>query len=668
MIGYWDWDWGSGSKGPPGANTQVGFTGLIDVNQCLMYSPQPKAGMNNLLSVGGGNAGGMWSAAALNSVSNKTWHGEVLKAGYQGIAFDIEVCSGVVPPSAFTAAFAAIKASNLTIMVSVSHTAPYDCTNKVDLMTAFIPDSNIDYMSPQLYSSGTESAPSFDWDGVPFTAFQKMPPTMKMVPSIVTYTQYPAVQSFFANLSIPLYGYVQWQQVASQKVRQVKAKQPTTIGYWAWTWGNGDKGPQNANLAISFSGWANLDNALDESRPVDGQPTLISIGGGNRHGKWTNDVLQSINVTFLSKVQAAGYTGVAFDVEECEGVIHPTMFTSTFARVKAAGLKVLVTISHSAPYGCLNKVELMHAFIADTNVDYLSPQLYTSGTEQHPDFTAVHVPWTAYEKMPPSMQFVPSIVVDSQYPEVVSYYANLSVPLTGFVQWEQVAPVEDLTEGDDLTVAFWAWSWGEGDHGPPGSNLAISFSGWADLSNALSQSVVYKGLPTMMSIGGGNKNGRWSSDILQQINATFLQKVVTAGFMGIAFDVEECTGVIPPGDFTQTFERVKAAGLKVMVTSSHSAPYGCSNKVDLMTAFIPDSNIDYMSPQLYNSGTEPHPNFTAVDVPWTAYKNMPATMKFVPSIGQFAEYDEVTQYYSQPSLQIPCSGYVQWQQNTSMTH
>eukprot|EP00755_Sulcionema_specki_P026254 Sspe_Gene.158::Locus_55_Transcript_1_1_Confidence_1.000_Length_756::g.158::m.158 len=99
-------------------------------------------------------------------------------------------------------------------MVTISHTAPYDCTNKVALMDAFIPDPNVNYMSPQLYSSGTEAKPSFDWSGVPFSAFHKMPSSTLMVPSIVDSTQYPAVQAFFSNSSLPLHGYVQWRQVA----------------------------------------------------------------------------------------------------------------------------------------------------------------------------------------------------------------------------------------------------------------------------------------------------------------------------------------------------------------------------------------------------------------------------------------------------------------------
>lgn len=53
-------------------------------------------------------------------------------------------------------------------------------------------------------------------------------------------------------------------------------------------------------------------------------------------------------------------------------------------------------MSHSAPYQTdtpEDAVAFVKAWCADPNVDILSPQLYSSGTERSPDFTetCVHI-------------------------------------------------------------------------------------------------------------------------------------------------------------------------------------------------------------------------------------------------------------------------------------
>jgi hypothetical protein len=69
----------------------------------------------------------------------------------------------------------------------------------------------------------------------------------------------------------------------------------------------------------------------------------------------------------------------------------------------------------------------------------------------------------------------------------------------------------------------------------------------------------------------------------------------------------------------------------VLVTISHAVPYGIGDGPTLMRAFFKDSNIDYMSPQLYTTGGEGANDFSAtMGVQWAEYPNCKA--KVVPSI------------------------------------
>jgi len=97
---------------------------------------------------------------------------------------------------------------------------------------------------------------------------------------------------------------------------------------------------------------------------------------------------------------------------------------------------VFVTVPHSQPYDIDDAAILMQTIFADPNVDYLSPQLYSRGTEATNDYYFIGTPWTAYatSKAP----IVPSVVAASYYPDAVRYFAANGVTLTGYIQWKQV--------------------------------------------------------------------------------------------------------------------------------------------------------------------------------------------------------------------------------------
>lgn len=99
------------------------------------------------------------------------------------------------------------------------------------------------------------------------------------------------------------------------------------------------------------------------------------------------------------------------------------------------GLQVFVTVSHSRPYDVSDADLLMKNIIADPNVDYLSPELYTSGTEANNDYTNVGTFWYQYQAA--SARIVPSIVSASHHPDAVRYFAAQRITLTGYAQWKQ---------------------------------------------------------------------------------------------------------------------------------------------------------------------------------------------------------------------------------------
>ena len=120
--------------------------------------------------------------------------------------------------------------------------------------------------------------------------------------------------------------------------------------------------------------------------------------------------------------------------------------------------------------------------------------------------------------------------------------------------------------------------------------------------------------------------------------------------------------------YQQAFAKAKSLGLVTVVTTSHSAPYECdttADAVNLVKAWVVDTNLDIISPQLYSSGYETSPEFAetsscqAAGCTWNLYKG--AHAKFVPSIVKSTQYATVVSYFKQ-NYGITCQGYIQWAQ------
>lgn len=226
IVGYYSWNWGPGSTGPPFSNAGVAFTGLTDLNTAISgYTPGaawccPQLKGLHYLTLGGGNSAGVFTVPSLQAIAANVSH--IVNAGYKGVMFDVEEVTGpssaTVP--AFAAAFAACKNLNLTVGVTTSHSAPYQCDSPEDaiaLVKAWVVDSNIDILSPQLYSSGQESAPEFAetascvTQGCTWDLYKGAKAVM--APTIVDVSQYAAVETYFqTNYGIATAGFFQWAQ------------------------------------------------------------------------------------------------------------------------------------------------------------------------------------------------------------------------------------------------------------------------------------------------------------------------------------------------------------------------------------------------------------------------------------------------------------------------
>ena len=212
-------------------------------------------------------------------------------------------------------------------------------------------------------------------------------------------------------------------------------------GWYDWTWSSTSKSPANINLRIAFNGYADVTNALADSLPIFNSLSgkkILSIGGGNSVGRFTSAVLTNLNNAIIAG-KLVGYDGICYDIEEGDSGLAQA-FSTSFTIAKQYKFIVFVTTSHSAPYGITDKVDLMTSFFSNPNIDILSPQLYTFGTESANDYAWDGTPWSAYASAKAAI--VPSIVSASMYADAQNFFASpsrsgTSFQIQGYVQWKQ---------------------------------------------------------------------------------------------------------------------------------------------------------------------------------------------------------------------------------------
>lgn len=213
----------------------------------------------------------------------------------------------------------------------------------------------------------------------------------------------------------------------------------TIVGHYAWTWKPTGVRLHDANFSVAFNGFLDVDNILDESNRIYDTLTgekYVAFGGGNSYGHLSSAKLQAID-TAISSGRFNRYDGFVYDIEIGDNALASALLSS-FSTAKRHGFVVIVTVSHSAPYGINDAANIMDAILACDDVDYISPQLYTSGSEATNDYNITQgYGWEKYTAAKPFV--IPSIVHRSYYEDARVFFSRKGIRVHGFIQWQQAS-------------------------------------------------------------------------------------------------------------------------------------------------------------------------------------------------------------------------------------
>lgn len=226
------------------------------------------------------------------------------------------------------------------------------------------------------------------------------------------------------------------------------------VGYYAPTWGYPSLGPDDATASVAFSGWNDIKTAIKESGSVDLKGmTFLSLGGSSEQGTFNPDTVQKMGKQ-CELIKKEGYDGVVFDIEVTRGgQALLDALDKTYGKCKDAGLTVMVTTSHSAPTGVslgVIREKLIDSWVASDNIDIISPQLYSWGGEEDPEFATTwpcdNCTWTRYAGSKAKM--MPSVVEGSHLKVIKKFFAKKDLPVDGYFQWKPVLSKEDQEAAD----------------------------------------------------------------------------------------------------------------------------------------------------------------------------------------------------------------------------
>ena len=167
------------------------------------------------LALGGGQSEATWDVDSLSGLVDGGQELQAIKdAGFAGVCFDIEETDGESELiSAFERSFAALQRSGLGVMVTTSRSGPYRASSeeaRIGLVKSWIKSDDIQFLSPQLFTMGAESAPELEPSrGVRYEEYKHA--RAKLVPSIVSADQVDDVTKFFEAKGMRIDGFLQWQ-------------------------------------------------------------------------------------------------------------------------------------------------------------------------------------------------------------------------------------------------------------------------------------------------------------------------------------------------------------------------------------------------------------------------------------------------------------------------
>ena len=175
---------------------------------------------------------------------------------------------------------------------------------------------------------------------------------------------------------------------------------------------------------------------------------FLDIGGASERGVLSVEKLASFFTDGLDKVKEAGFDGICFDIEMTKGEEPLVLeFERAFAACKQAGLLVMITTSHSAPYAASgsSKELFVDSWAKSEHIDIFSPQLYTSGLEGKPEYQltpcrsggATEGSRCTWQRLKPmKAKWVLSLASADHYAGAKEYFYNLGIETRGFVQWQ----------------------------------------------------------------------------------------------------------------------------------------------------------------------------------------------------------------------------------------
>ena len=210
-----------------------------------------------------------------------------------------------------------------------------------------------------------------------------------------------------------------------------------------------EEAPAEALFSRPFSREAGLHQGLQ----------FLAVGGATAKSKFNVETLRAFVSGELEPVKNAGFDGVCFDIEKTQGGAEElaVAFTEAFAACKKAGLLVMITTSHTAPWDAPDKAKelIVDAWVRSPDVDIFSPQLYTMGYEDEPSFEQTpcghgtdslqksRCSWDRLKSM--RARWVPSLSRAAHYAQAADFFESLDIKTQGFVQW--LDPEEkDVTE------------------------------------------------------------------------------------------------------------------------------------------------------------------------------------------------------------------------------
>ena len=212
-----------------------------------------------------------------------------------------------------------------------------------------------------------------------------------------------------------------------------------TVGYYSFSWTPGGGPPPGNTIGIAFSGSGTVSAALQAgpaAGALAGTTRYLALGGGNKHGVLSVAMLSDF-VSSIPAISGAGFNGVCFDVEETHDETQMILaMEAAFASCREAGLRVMVTTSHSAPVTSSAPSAIVASWVANSNIDILSPQLYTTGKEESPMFdTSGGVAWSSWQGA--RAVILPSLVDGSHYASTKAFFSSQGISIGGYVQWKE---------------------------------------------------------------------------------------------------------------------------------------------------------------------------------------------------------------------------------------